>query len=84
MPRKSDIDTDFASIRVPVRSCSEPEAAADDESAAVVEKVVSDSMASVDRKRGCVIAQDDRRIAKRNIWQVKSGQVKSSQVSKSV
>ena len=67
MPRKSDIETDFASIRVPVRSCSEPEAAADDESAAVVEKVVSESTASVVRKRGCVIAQDDRRIAKRNI-----------------
>ena len=80
MPRKSDIDTDFASIRVPVRSCSEPEAAADDESAAVVEKVVSERKASVVRKRGCVIAQDDRRIAKRNIWssQIRSSQVKSS------
>ena len=67
LPRKSDIETDFASIRVPVRSCSEPEAAADDESAAVVEKVVRESTASVVRKRGCVIAQDDRRIAMRNI-----------------
>ena len=81
MPRKSDIETDFASIRVPVRSCSEPEAAADDESAAVVEKA---SMASVVRKRGCVIAQDDRRIAKRKFRQIKSSQVKSSQVSKCV
>jgi hypothetical protein len=41
----------------------------------VVEKA---SMASVVRKRGCVIAQDDRRIAKRKFRQIKSSQVKSS------
>lgn len=75
MPKKSDIETDFASIRVPVRSCSEPEAAADDESAAVVEKVVRKSTASVVRKRGCVIAQDVK---------VQAGQkVRSSQVQSS-
>ena len=49
LPRKSDIETDFSSIRVPVRSCSEPEAAADDESVAL------ESVA----RTSCVSAHDE-------------------------